>query len=89
VVDAMGTRSQLPRLLKEAGSDAVHEEVEDAGFVYYTRFFRSSNGALPEPRAPLLAQVGTFSVVTLPSDNGTWSVTVVHLHGRPAAQTLA
>jgi 2-polyprenyl-6-methoxyphenol hydroxylase-like FAD-dependent oxidoreductase len=76
VVDAMGRRSQLPRLLKEAGSDAVHEEVEDAGFVYYTRFFRSSNGALPEPRGPLLAQVGTFSVVTLPSDNGTWSVTV-------------
>ncbi len=76
VVDAMGRRSQLPQWLEERGSDAVHEEAEDAGFVYYTRFFRSRDGALPEIRGPLLAPIGTFSVVTLPSDNGTWSVTV-------------
>jgi 2-polyprenyl-6-methoxyphenol hydroxylase-like FAD-dependent oxidoreductase len=76
VVDAMGRRSQLPTWLKQAGAGALHEEASDSGFIYYTRFFRSSDGQTPIPRGPLLTAVGTFSVVTLPSDNGTWSVTV-------------
>jgi 2-polyprenyl-6-methoxyphenol hydroxylase-like FAD-dependent oxidoreductase len=76
VVDAMGRRSQLPRWLSAAGCRPPQEEVEDAGFIYYTRYFRSRNGGVPQPRGPLLAPVGTFSVVTLPSDNKTWSVTV-------------
>jgi 2-polyprenyl-6-methoxyphenol hydroxylase-like FAD-dependent oxidoreductase len=74
VVDAMGRRSQLPRLLSEAGVEPVHEESEDSGFIYYTRFFSSSNGAPPEPRAPLLTPIGSFSVLTLPGDSHTWSV---------------
>ena len=76
VIDAMGRRSRLPQWLSEAGGQPVQEEVEEAGFIYYTRFFRSPNGATPPPRGPLLAHVGTFSLVTLPGDNGTWSVTV-------------
>jgi 2-polyprenyl-6-methoxyphenol hydroxylase-like FAD-dependent oxidoreductase len=76
VVDAMGRRSALPQLLWEAGAEAVYEEAEDGGFIYYTRFFRSASGALPALRAPLFTSFGTFSIVTLPGDNGTWSVTV-------------
>lgn len=76
VVDATGRRSQLPRWLEEAGTRAIHEETEDSGFVYYTRYFRSPNGALPEFRAPFLTNLGTLSVLTLPGDNGTWSVTL-------------
>ena len=76
VVDAMGRRSQLPRWLEEAGAGPVHEEAEDCGFLYYSRYFRSEDGALPEFRAPLITEVGTFSVLTVPSDNGTWSVTL-------------
>jgi 2-polyprenyl-6-methoxyphenol hydroxylase-like FAD-dependent oxidoreductase len=76
VVDATGRRSQLPRWLEAAGARPVYEEVEDSGFMYYTRYFRSRNGALPEFRAPILTPVGTFSVLTLPSDNETWSVTI-------------
>jgi 2-polyprenyl-6-methoxyphenol hydroxylase-like FAD-dependent oxidoreductase len=76
VVDAMGRRSQLPRWLSEAGVRPMHEEVEDSGFIYYTRFFHSVNGATPEYRAPVLTPLGTFSVLTLPGDNDTWSVTV-------------
>jgi len=76
VVDAMGRRSQLPQWLKEAGSGAVHEEAEDSGFIYYTRFFRSLNGGLPELYAPILSAVGSYSLLTLPSDNETWSVSV-------------
>ena len=31
---------------------------------------------MPEYRAPLLMPIGAFSLLTLPSDNDTWSVTV-------------
>jgi 2-polyprenyl-6-methoxyphenol hydroxylase-like FAD-dependent oxidoreductase len=75
-VDAMGRRSQLPRWLSDAGVAPLHEEAEDSGFIYYSRFFASRDGTTPEPRAPLLMPLGTFSVLTLPSDNDTWSVTL-------------
>jgi 2-polyprenyl-6-methoxyphenol hydroxylase-like FAD-dependent oxidoreductase len=73
VVDAMGRASALPRLLAAAGGDPIHEESEDTGFLYYTRYFR---GAVPQPRGPVNAPVGTFSILTLPGDNDTWSVTL-------------
>jgi 2-polyprenyl-6-methoxyphenol hydroxylase-like FAD-dependent oxidoreductase len=73
VVDAMGRASNLPRLLAAAGGDTVHEEAEDTGFLYYTRHFR---GDMPAPRGPINAPVGTFSILTLPADNGTWSITL-------------
>lgn len=76
VVDAMGRRSQLPRWLEEAGTGRVYEEVEDSGFVYYTRYFRACTGKRPEFMASLLTSVGTFSLLTLPGDNDTWSVTI-------------
>ena len=76
VVDAMGRRSVLPKLLADAGGDPVHEEAEDCGFLYYTRFFRSADGRLPEPRGALLSHLGSFSILTLPADAGTWSVTL-------------
>jgi 2-polyprenyl-6-methoxyphenol hydroxylase-like FAD-dependent oxidoreductase len=75
VVDGMGRRSQLPRLLRAAGAAPLHEEVEDSGFVYYTRFF--SGNEMPQYRAGLLMPLGTISVLTLPGDNGTWSVTLL------------
>ena len=81
VVDAMGRRSPLPRLLSDAGVGALHEESEDSGFIYYGRYFRSSDGTTPQPFGPLLAPVGSFSVLTLPSDNGTWAVTLVTSSG--------
>jgi 2-polyprenyl-6-methoxyphenol hydroxylase-like FAD-dependent oxidoreductase len=76
VVDAMGRRSQLPRLLEAAGTRPIHEEVEDSGFIYYSRYFRSRTGRMPQYKAPLLTTVGTFSLLTLPCDNQTWSVTI-------------
>jgi len=77
VVDAMGRRSQLPRLLAEAGAGPVHEEAEDSGFIYYTRFFRARDGGAPPGyRAAPLTPMPSFSVLTLPGDNDTWSVTL-------------
>jgi 2-polyprenyl-6-methoxyphenol hydroxylase-like FAD-dependent oxidoreductase len=69
VVDAMGRRSLVPKLL----SQPVHEQSEDSGFLYYGRHFR---GTAPQVRAPLNMPVGTITILTLPGDNGTWSVTV-------------
>jgi 2-polyprenyl-6-methoxyphenol hydroxylase-like FAD-dependent oxidoreductase len=74
VVDAMGRSSRLPRWLATAGASPPREDAEDCGFIYYTRFFR---GAAPPPmQAPMLTPVGSFSILTLPGDNGTWSVTL-------------
>ena len=70
VVDAMGRGSTLPRLL---GAGASHEHTDDGGFLYYTRYFR---GEQPAIRGPLTAHHGTYSILTLPADNGTWSVTI-------------
>jgi 2-polyprenyl-6-methoxyphenol hydroxylase-like FAD-dependent oxidoreductase len=81
VVDATGRRSQVPRWLKDAGSKPVHEEAEDSGFIYYSRFFRARNGEMPRFRAGVLTPVGTFSVLTIPSDNDTWSVTIYTASG--------
>jgi flavin-dependent dehydrogenase len=76
VVDATGRRSQLPRWLGHVGASPLQEEVEQSGFIYYSRYFRSRDGALPKFNAPLFTSVGTFSLLTLPCDNETWSVTI-------------
>ena len=76
IVDAMGRRSPLPRWLEAVGAEPVHEEAEDSGFIYYGRFFRAPGTGMPDYRAPLAMPIGTFSLLTLPSDNDTWSVTV-------------
>jgi 2-polyprenyl-6-methoxyphenol hydroxylase-like FAD-dependent oxidoreductase len=76
VVDAMGRRSVLPRWLAEEGCAPVHEEAEDSGFSYYSRFFHSTDGTMPESYGPLLTPIGSFSILTLPGDADTWSVTL-------------
>jgi 2-polyprenyl-6-methoxyphenol hydroxylase-like FAD-dependent oxidoreductase len=76
VVDAMGRRSPLPRWLEQAGARPVPEQTADSGYAYYSRFFRSADKRVPGARAPLLTALGSFSLLTLPADNHTWSVTV-------------
>ena len=66
----------MPALLREAGGPEVAEEAEDSGFVYYTRFFRSADGSTPAPRGPLNSPFESHSILTLPADAGTWSVTL-------------
>jgi 2-polyprenyl-6-methoxyphenol hydroxylase-like FAD-dependent oxidoreductase len=77
VVDMMGRRSSLPRWLEEVGARQPREELEDSGFMYYGRHFRSPDGSLPFALGPALMPLGTISSLTLGADNGTWSVTVV------------
>lgn len=73
VVDAMGRASRSPRWLAAVGARAPKEEQADCGFSYYSRYFY---GTEPERMAPTLMPLGTISVLTLPGDNGTWSVTL-------------
>jgi 2-polyprenyl-6-methoxyphenol hydroxylase-like FAD-dependent oxidoreductase len=73
VVDATGRRTPVPAWL--AGLDAAPaQQAVDAGFVYYTRAYRGD--ALPPFRGGPLTEFGTFSVLTLPADNATWTVTL-------------
>ena len=76
VVDATGRGSQLTRWLAQAGIGPLIEETEESGFVYYTRYFRARGAGMPAFRAAIVTAIGTFSVLTLPADNGTWSVTL-------------
>ena len=74
VVDATGRRTRGPAWLEALGTRPPRVESEDSGFVYYTRYFTGST----EPRriGPALTPMGSFSVLTLHSDNDTWSVTL-------------
>lgn len=74
VVDAMGRRSPALDWLDAAGAPPAHRESSDVGFVYYTRYFTGPQ--LPRQIGPPAAPLGTFSITTLPGDNGTWSVTL-------------
>lgn len=74
VVDASGRRSAVPGWLREVGSPGPTEEIEDSGFVYYGRHYRSADGSLPPLIGGLLQPYGSVSILTLPADNGTWGV---------------
>ena len=81
VVDAMGRRSPLARLLLQAGLRPPDEEIEDIGFRYYSRHFCAADGgsSLPEARVPSFLPVGSVILLSLPCDSGTWAVTLVAL----------
>lgn len=76
VIDAAGRRSALPRWLADMGAAPVGEELDDSGFVYFGRHFQSADGQMPVMLGPLKQDWGSIGVLTLPADNGTWSVTL-------------
>lgn len=79
IVDATGRRSPTPKWLADIGAEPPLENAEDSGFAYYGRYFRSGDGSVPVLMAPALTPFGTFSMLTLPADNGTWAVTLYGL----------
>jgi 2-polyprenyl-6-methoxyphenol hydroxylase-like FAD-dependent oxidoreductase len=76
VIDAAGRRSPLSSMIEAAGGRRPSEHAFEAGFVYNTQYFRGPQ--LPEPRDDLLSSIGSISVLTIPGDNGWWSVTLYH-----------
>jgi 2-polyprenyl-6-methoxyphenol hydroxylase-like FAD-dependent oxidoreductase len=85
VIDAMGRRSELPQWLKDVGGRPPYEEQEDCGFTYYGRAYR---GDLPQAQGPLLAPLGSISLLTLPADNDTWIAAVFTSTGDQAMKQL-
>ena len=77
VVDMSGRRSALPRWLDAVGARKPDEEVEDCGFVYYGRHFRSADGEQPPLFGGILQPYESVSTLTLPCDNGTWGVGLI------------
>ena len=74
VIDAMGRRTPSVEWLSELGARAPDVSSQECGFVYYTRYYRGP--VLPAPIGPALAALGSFSLLTIPGDSGTWSVTL-------------
>ncbi len=81
VLDCSGRRSALPSWLEGLGARPPDDQVEDSGFIYLGRHFQSRDGQLPFALGPLLQPYGSISVLTLPADNGTWSVTLIARSG--------
>jgi 2-polyprenyl-6-methoxyphenol hydroxylase-like FAD-dependent oxidoreductase len=77
VVDMSGRRSALPDWLSDIGARDPAEELEDSGFVYYGRHFRSVDGSVPPAIGPNVMDWGTITSLTLPADNGTWAIALV------------
>lgn len=77
VIDASGRRSSIPALLESVGSPPLEEEKEDSKFVYYSRFYRRrTDTGLPRPYVVNLLPQGSISILFIPGDNDSWSVTV-------------
>ena len=85
VIDAMGRRSRSREWLAAIGARAPYEEQADCGFTYYTRYFR---GTEPQRVGPVFTILGTIAILTLPGDNGTWSVTIMTASGDRPLKTL-
>ena len=88
VIDATGRASKLPSWLEAVGARRPTEGAEESGFIYYTRFFRSTTGEAPRCRTGLLTHFHSFSLLTLPGDSNTWSATVFIYSGDPALKEL-
>lgn len=73
VVDAMGRRSPLARMLSAIGARRPVEEQDDLGRVYYCRHFRIRG----EERVPLvlsLVDLDSMTLLLIPADDNTFSV---------------
>jgi 2-polyprenyl-6-methoxyphenol hydroxylase-like FAD-dependent oxidoreductase len=88
VVDTTGRRSPLPRWLEALGARRPEEELEDSGFVYFGRHFRSADGSVPPLLGGPLQHYGSISTLTLPADNGTWGLALVASAGDAPLRAL-
>lgn len=88
VVDSSGRRSRLPAWLGDIGAASPTEEVEDSGFIYYGRHFRSADGSVPAMLSGLLTAAGSVSLLSLPADNGTWGLGIIASAGDAALRGL-
>jgi 2-polyprenyl-6-methoxyphenol hydroxylase-like FAD-dependent oxidoreductase len=77
VVVAAGRRSALPEWFAAIGAGEVHEEIEDTGIVYFSRFYRLREGQEYPPRTGAIGgDLGYLKYGVFAGDNRTFSVTL-------------
>ena len=75
VVDATGHRTPVPGWLSPLGL-APGEHRATVGLTYYTRHYGSPDGP-PTGTGGALTHHRSYSVLTLPADNGTWGLALI------------
>ena len=75
VVDATGHRTPVPGWLAPLGLAPV-EHRATVGLTYYTRHYWSPDGP-PTGTGGALTHHPSYSVLTLPADNGTWGLAII------------
>jgi 2-polyprenyl-6-methoxyphenol hydroxylase-like FAD-dependent oxidoreductase len=77
VVDASGRRSALSKWLVQIGLPPLHEESEDCGIFYSSRFYRLRPQAKEPPRdGPIGADLGYMKFAVFNGDSRIFSVTL-------------
>lgn len=76
VVDCAGRRTPVPGLLGRVGARPV-ELRDPAGLVYWSRHFRTRDGRTPNGLGAALTHHASLSALTLPGDDGTFSVALI------------
>lgn len=87
VVDAGGRHTPVPAWCARLGAAPRVSEAE-SGLVYYTRHYRGSAGRTPPHLRGALTHHESFSLLTLPADNGVWAVAVMVSSRDHAARAL-
>ena len=75
-IDASGRTSPFPRWFARQGV-TIPEESEDAGLVYYTRYYRLNEGMEEPPRDPTTRAAGDLGYIkygVFPADDGYFAV---------------
>jgi 2-polyprenyl-6-methoxyphenol hydroxylase-like FAD-dependent oxidoreductase len=86
VIDAMGRKSPAHKWIADVGGRSPHEEAQDCNFIYYSRFFTGPKR--PRRIGPPLNPMGLFTILTIDSDNDTWSITLYTSAANKAMKAL-
>ncbi len=91
VIDARGPRSSSAEWLAAIGAAPVDEELHESGIVYFSRFYRVSEGrAAPPYVGPTAADLGYLKYAIFLGDNRTFSITyAVESHDEELRRALA
>lgn len=85
VIDASGRGSRAPAWLRAIGAHLPEDQKAGGYFTYLTRYFA---GAEPKRIAPILTELGSISLLTLPGEQGTWSITIFVSSTDPIGRAL-
>ncbi|MGH7788733.1 MAG: FAD-dependent oxidoreductase [Candidatus Binatia bacterium] len=91
VIDASGRHSKALEWLADIGAPAPSEQLEQSGVIYYTRFYRFREGAVPPPpnNYPAAADYNWIKYAIFPADGRTFSITFAIALAFPRLKVLS